>query len=240
MLTVEDHDPINDPITLYESLEGPREVRTLGMASGGRSHYPTCRDELLSILEHAQEHGRSVFYVTNPTHSIATKYGKPSATKDEHVLKRSLILVDIDSAKIPGVIDWDEQLFLRLRNSEPTFHAVHQHIKNVLRLDTHYTAVSGSGRCIMVRADMPAHEASETKVKQFLFGLAQQFNCDHAQIDTSVWNASRLTRLIGTTNYKPGGEAPSYFLGEICPPTTHKLSVYKQNCQALQFLLSQR
>jgi hypothetical protein len=68
-----------------------------------------------------------------------------------------------------------------------------------------HKVLSGNGYHIYYPIDLPVNDESEVLVKQTLVTLAAKFNTDEFEIDTVVFDAPRITKVIGTVARK--GEA---------------------------------
>ena len=58
--------------------------------------------------------------------------------------------------------------------------------------------MAGNGWHLLYRIDLPNDEASRDLIKRLLERLSQQFNSGGVEVDTSVFNASRISKVPGT------------------------------------------
>ena len=66
---------------------------------------------------------------------------------------------------------------------------------------------SGNGRYLCYRIDLPNDDAAADLIRDVLQALSREFTDAAVQIDTSMFNASRIIRLFGTMNRK-GPDSP--------------------------------
>lgn len=118
-------------------------------------------------------------------------------TKDKEILRRRWWLVDLDPIRPKGISSTDTEHEAALRRAwlcrdwlseqgapDPIF------------------ADSGNGAHLLYRIDTPNDEASELVIKSALQTLAQRFDDEAVQVDTSTFNASRVSKLYGTAAAK--------------------------------------
>ena len=70
--------------------------------------------------------------------------------------------------------------------------------KNVL------TAVSGNGGHVLIRLleDIPVNQDSKLYIKNFISQISEKFSTEDVDVDTSVFNPSRIWKLYGTKAMK--------------------------------------
>ena len=57
---------------------------------------------------------------------------------------------------------------------------------------------SGNGAHLLYRLDRPNDANSSNLIKRVLFGIAERCGTDDVDVDTTVHNAGRITKLYGT------------------------------------------
>jgi hypothetical protein len=135
--------------------------------------------------------------------------------RDSDVIRRRWLLVDCDPVRTAGVSSTADEL-------EAAFEVIcdaRDHLRAYLATDSVFVG-SGNGFHLLYRVDMPNDEASTKTVRDILRYLSSKFDTPRAKIDTSVFNASRICKLYGTTSRKGDstGERPhrrAGFAGEI-------------------------
>ncbi len=175
--------------------------------------YPSLQD-LRSAFEAAvlelNDAGYNLYTVMNP---LRTDFQGPGAARDVDVLYRDLLLVDIDrmgdtsSPASQEELDAAKALAIQVRT-----YLTGQGWPSPI------TVMSGNGyHLYYVLGDLPNDRESELLVKRVLHTLASQFNNELVGIDTSVYNAARITKIPGTVMRK-GVETPErpYRIAYVC------------------------
>ena len=123
------------------------------------------------------------------------------SVKDSHILHRRYLLVDFDPPNTCQPATDDE--------SDAVFATAHH-----LAVDMFYSkdedpimVSSGNGAHIYLPVDLPNDEASKALCKKTLKAFASKYNSLAANVDTSVFNAARITKVPGTVARK-GVEVP--------------------------------
>lgn len=116
-----------------------------------------------------------------------------STTKDEHVIQRSWMLIDIDAKRHSGISSTDSE-----KNS-----AAHKLKKVMDFLKDHsfpdpIICDSGNGWHALYKIDLPNNEEIKELIKDFLKTLSIFFDDDKGEVDQTVFNASQLTKLYST------------------------------------------
>lgn len=167
-----------------------------------RTHHPSgynSLDALKSAFErHAVELNESGFNIYTPVNMIRPDFSGSAAVKDADITHRTTVLVDIDRVgdtsspasdkEIDAAFDLgrDIEWFLR-EHGYPDPHWVH----------------SGNGCHLYYKLpEIPESQVVTETVERFLKGLAAKFNNGVVGVDTSVFNASRITKVIGTVARK--------------------------------------
>lgn len=126
---------------------------------------------------------------------IGTK--KIKTTADNDISGRDYILIDIDPKRSSGVSASDEEV-ARAR-------VVGNKVFKFLR-DQGFTkpvsAFSGNGLHLLYKVDLANNAENTELVKKFLQTLDMLFSDENVDIDTSVYNAARITKLYGTFSRK--------------------------------------
>ena len=118
-------------------------------------------------------------------------------TKDREIIRRVVLPIDIDAVRPSGISATDNEKAEALKVADA--------VKGFLTGKGWPAPIfvdSGNGYHLYFRVDLPNDEASNKIAKSILHNLADRFNTDGAKIDTTVYNASRIMRLPGTTARK--------------------------------------
>jgi hypothetical protein len=123
-------------------------------------------------------------------------------TADHDIVRRHWLPLDIDPVRPSGISSTDAE--------HNAAHALAQQIRDELRQDGWPDPVygdSGNGASLLYAIDLPNTPDVTDLIKRTLAGLAQRFNTDLVQVDTSVFNAARIMKLYGTI-VKKGDNTP--------------------------------
>lgn len=120
-----------------------------------------------------------------------------NTTSDNDIASREWILIDIDSKRSAGVSASDEEK----EHSRQIGLKVYEYLRKT-GFSTPISADSGNGYHLLYRIAMKNTEDNKQLIKNFLNALSLLFSNEHAEIDTAVFNASRITKLYGTTARK--------------------------------------
>jgi len=125
-----------------------------------------------------------------------------AATSDNDIDSRAWILVDADPARASGVSATDAEKEKALHTSR----RIYAYLRNTGFTDP-VVADSGNGYHLLYRAHMTNTPQNTDLVKSFLQALDMLFSDEHVSIDTSVYNAARITKLYGVMASK-GANTP--------------------------------
>ena len=121
-----------------------------------------------------------------------------NAAKDQDVQSRRLLLIDIDRSG---------------DTKQPATEGEVEHAKFLAQQVSTYLGtlgwpdptrmMSGNGVHLYYRlADLENNASSKALIKRTLINLADRFNTLESNIDTTVFNASRITKVLGTVSRK--------------------------------------
>lgn len=200
---------------LFLDADNVIEVRAKtegGIASG----YFSDAGKLVQAVRPLDPKSQAIYLTLNPVNpdllaraSNRVKQRVRVTTIDADILRRRLLLLDFD-AKRPAEISSTE--------------AEHQAALDVARnaaaalqengWPEPVVADSGNGAHLLFRIDLPNDQASTDIIKAVLRTAAQRFNAGDVQLDLSVHNASRISKLYGTVARK----------GDSTPQRPHRVS----------------
>lgn len=137
--------------------------------------------------------GYNIYVVMNP---INDGFGGSSAS-DKDIAYRDLLLIDIDRHETKNPASEEE-----LDAANSLADKVTEHLKGGGWEDP-IKVMSGNGYHLYYILNDVANSAENSdSIKNFLKDLAVAFDTDVVKIDTSVFNASRITKVVGTIAYK--------------------------------------
>lgn len=114
-------------------------------------------------------------------------------TSDSDIVHRDWLLIDIDPVRSAGVSSSDKEK----ANAKNVANAVYSYLKSK-GFAKPISCDSGNGWHLLYKIRMANDESARDTIKKFLQTLDMMFSDETAQIDTSVFNASRITKLYGT------------------------------------------
>lgn len=138
--------------------------------------------------------GFNTYIVMNPIREDSAC----KSAKDIDIACRRLLLVDIDRVQKANAPATDDEV--------ETARLAAMHIKNFtnsLGLSEPMMVMSGNGYHLYYQLnDLPNTDETTRLISRTLRNLASRFNNDWVHVDTSVSNASRITKIPGTVAYK--------------------------------------
>lgn len=114
-------------------------------------------------------------------------------TADADVARRSTLLIDVDYKRPAGISASDDEVAA----AGEVARAIRVHLTSA-GWPGPVLAMSGNGWHLLYRIDLANDEASRDLVKRLLERLAERFDSDGAEVDTSVFNAARIAKVPGT------------------------------------------
>jgi DNA primase len=134
--------------------------------------------------------GYNTYTVMNPIKLTFTGY----AAKDDDIAYRDLLLVDIDRA----VKKTEPASDAEIECARLTANELQAYLSSC-GFPTPFRVMSGNGHHLYyVLQDVPNTPEATSTVHQVLQNLAARFDNANVKIDTSVFNASRITKVPGT------------------------------------------
>ncbi len=202
-----------DPGTVFE-------VRLLDVPAGSNRYTQTASGYFndidlaaRAIVEWDGKGGKGVYVTLNPclpgllaraTNRIRFCGKNDPTTKNHEILRRTHILVDIDSIKVTGVSATQEELDRTL----PVACDVEEALRQRFDFPAPLRGISGNGHFLHYSIDLPNDAESDALVKRFLEALPVIVSTTDASgkplatIDPTMHNAARITRIAGTLNRK--------------------------------------
>lgn len=192
---------MNNRLSVYPLKEKNEyfEVRILKTSKGTLSGYFNDFEKLDKAV--SKYNGRyNIFFSLNQINPeiVARSENRLSnwakeTTSDKEIIRRKWILVDLDPIRPPGVsssqaeLEMSEAMALRIQEylgekgfSEPI------------------VALSGNGYHLLYPVDLDNTKEITEVIRKFLQALNKKFSDEHVKVDTSTYNAARITKLYGT------------------------------------------
>jgi hypothetical protein len=135
--------------------------------------------------------GYNIYVVMNP---IREDFAGRSA-KDEDIAYRNLILIDIDKVGNTGLPSTEEEV----EASRQLADEIVEYLTLEFTLPAPIRLMSGNGHHLYyILHDTPNTDVIKEMVRDFLRTLAKNYDNSKVKVDTSVFNASRITKVPGT------------------------------------------
>lgn len=166
--------------------------------------FPEIEDRWAAAMSRAKElnaAGYNLYTLLNP---IKPEFPGP-AVRDADIVTRRLLLIDLDRAdvevrKVPATNEEIKAAFLVADQIE-------EWLRNTYGASP-TRVMSGNGIHLLYRLpDLPNDKTTRDRIASVLKTLAGQFNSSSVEVDTTVFNASRITKLPGTVARKGTPEA---------------------------------
>lgn len=182
------------------------EIRLLGKTT--YSGYFKDVDKIINGLRPLLDHANSQYYGTlqayftlneinedlysREQHDAFVKKPK-STTTDGDVVRRKIILIDLDPNRAAGISASDAEFEkAHLKAVDIYRYLIGQGFKEPM------ITTSGNGYHCYLTCDMPNDDEHTDLVKRFLQSLSKMFSDGDVEIDEKVFNPARIDKLIGT------------------------------------------
>ena len=123
--------------------------------------------------------------------------GKLTTTSDKDVDGIDWILIDCDPVRATGISASNEEK----EKAKQTALKVYEFLKNI-GFSYPVVADSGNGYHLLYKVHLVPNEETTKLIKDFLYSLDCLFSDEFVNIDTAVFNPSRITKLYGTVAKK--------------------------------------
>ncbi len=177
------------------------EVRVLGSRFGTESGYFNDPAAAAAAIGEVDGKVPAVYVTLNPclpdllsrTCNRLQRHARET-TRDDDILRRSNLLIDVDAQRPSGISATDEEHALALARTE----AIRDYLCNVEGWPEPLVIDSGNGGHLWFAIDLPNNPESRQLVERVLKALHAVFSDDRVHVDTGVSNAARITKLPGT------------------------------------------
>jgi len=181
--------------------EGQFEVRCIGGRKGAPSTLAGVFDnteDAWRAIEGRNGKYKGIYFTLNPTTRPITNKLEAAreATRDEDISARRWLLIDIEGARSNAKAS-------NATNQE-VLAAIHlaERIRSEVTSASPLVLCSGNGCHLLYKVDLPNDKTTTELVKRALKGLAHHYSTPGATVDTTVSNASRISKLPGTMTRK--------------------------------------
>lgn len=179
------------------------EIRLIGSNKTASGYFTDARTMIDAIKPYTDTY--NVYFTINKVNDAC--YGreqkdkivqKPkNTTTDNEIVCRDWVLVDLDAKRLSGVCATKEEAIKA--------HEKGKEVKQFLLDNGFYEPIvvfSSSGIHLYLRCALLNTDENTKIVKRFLESLAMLFSDDFVDVDTKVFNAARISRLMGSYSCK--------------------------------------
>lgn len=188
------------------------------------SGYFTDVDTLARELHKVRLKGANVFYTLNQIDESCYSREQhdcfrqcKTTTSDADIVSYNWMLIDLDPVRRPGISSTNEELQAAYDRGKQ----IAEYLRE-LSFPAPVMACSGNGIHLLYSVHLQNSEENERLIENCLKALATLFNDDKVEVDTSVYNPSRISKLYGTKAQKGSStEARPHRMSRIIstPPT---------------------
>lgn len=194
-----DLDAAAEAVALLADPEFRAELRGLPKGGGARSEVvdPSDRGAVRAAVGRLAADGAGVYLCLGPVRQTT---GRGGSARDEDVVRRRWLFLDIDPDRPAGVCATDAEK----RAAAEAAEALKERHAG-LGWPEPVEVDSGNGRYLLYHADLPNDEATDDLLRAYYRGLPPLGGGAH--LDLAVKNAARIARIPGTWNTK-GAHTP--------------------------------
>jgi len=116
-----------------------------------------------------------------------------ATTSDNHIVKRTLLLIDIDPERPSGISSSDEEK----KKAKVVVDKIYKDLKSK-GLPKPIAADSGNGYHLLYDIDLENTPESTKLIERFLIAVDLMFSTEDVKTDLKVFNAARITKFYGT------------------------------------------
>jgi hypothetical protein len=206
-------------VVITDSRRGP--MRFYGRVAGAFNQVEALVQAVAPITG---KDAAAVFMTMNPAHAdLLARWCNRLEVKveatiaDEQITRRRHLLIETDPIRLAGTSATDEEVRLALERRD----AVWEFLTTEHGWGNPVVASqSPNGGGLLYKVDLPNDDAATDLVRRVLAAVAGRFSDSRVELDQSVFNAARLTKIIGTVGAK--GE---HFVGHpTLPDRPHRLA----------------
>ncbi|WP_156256114.1 hypothetical protein [Sandarakinorhabdus oryzae] len=195
-------DPIHLRAIWGKGVPGKRPTRNITFTPAA---YPNVAERQLAFTDKAlglNKQGYNIYICFNPiSPGFQGDEHNGLSVKDTDIVRRRYLLIDFDRSQTSQPATDDE--------IDEILKVAHQLEKYAFYSKGHepITVNSGNGVHVYLPIDLPNDDGSKLLCQNVLQALANKYDTATVKVDTGVFNASRITKVLGTIAYK-GTEAP--------------------------------
>ena len=127
-----------------------------------------------------------------------------NTTSDSEIEAREFVLVDLDAKRLSGVCATKEEATMAYNKGNE--------VRDFLIQNGFYDPIvvfSSSGIHLYLKCALINSDENTELIKRFLYSLSMIFSDEYVDVDVSVYNAARISRLIGSYSCKGSNNDPT-------------------------------
>jgi len=183
------------------------EVRTISSRSNYSGYFKSV-DNLIKEL-HKYQNGNIYFVLNKISDACYSREQREcfiekakNTTSDNDIINREFLLIDVDPKRSTGVSASNDEK----EQSKQTINKIYSWLKDFGFCEP-IICDSGNGFHLLYKISVPNNEETKELIKNILHVLDMYFSNSVCDIDKTVFNAARITKLYGTTSRK-GNSTP--------------------------------
>lgn len=196
---------IRKALELIKKPTEPVEIRVISGKNTYSGYFKDIDNLINNISYFSNDNSSNIYFVFNAIKGSCYDREQcekllPKAkatTSDNDIEWRDWILIDIDPTRSSGVSASDEEK----NGAKNVANAVYKYLDNI-GFSKPISCDSGNGWHLLYKVELENNNENKETIKDFLSALDMMFSDEVASIDTSVFNASRITKMYGTTARK--------------------------------------
>ena len=194
---------------VFKAPDRLTEVRILAEPKVTYSGYFRDKETMIAEIQRCENLG-GIYATINEIHPDCygrRQYNKivkspKSTTNDSDIVRRRILFIDFDPKRPSDTNATEEQLVL----AESRMKATVKHLQSV-GFPNPVIAMSGNGYHCYYKVDLPNDAETKSLFERFFQSLDKSFGGNGVDIDNTVFNASRIAKIIGATSTK-GADTP--------------------------------
>lgn len=203
MNQITDIEKIKQALAVLKQEDQLFEVRILKGKTTISGYFTNC-DTLEQALKKVDLRGANVFYTLNLIDDSCYSREQhdrfvqsKTTTSDADIVAYQWMLIDLDPRRKTGISSTRDELVAAWEKSQQ----ITQYLSDIY-FPAPVTACSGNGIHLLYAIRLINNEENKQLVERCLKALAFLFNDDKVEVDTSVYNPARISKLYGTLAQK--------------------------------------
>lgn len=204
MKEIIDIEKIKDTLSVLKPTNQLFEIRIL-KSKATLSGYFTDVEKLEQAFKTVDLRGANVFYTLNVIDSACysreqhDKFvaGKITTTSDTDIVSYQWLLIDLDPKRKTGISSTRDELMAAYERGNRIIEYLRER-----QFPAPVMALSGNGIHLLYSVNLANTKENAQLIEYCLKALALMFNDDMVEVDTSVFNPSRISKLYGTMAQK--------------------------------------